>query len=72
MVDYKRVLAENMKRIRDELDLTQEALAYEANIDRTYISGIERATRNPSLTLIVKLADTLKTTPAVLLTSTKK
>ena len=72
MVDYKRVLAENMRRVRDELDLTQEDLAYEADIDRTYISGIERATRNPSLTLIVKLADTLKTTPTALPTSSKK
>jgi transcriptional regulator with XRE-family HTH domain len=72
MVDYKRVLAENMRRVRDELDLTQEDLAYEADIDRTYISGIERATRNPSLALIVKLAETLKTTPAALLTSSKK
>jgi transcriptional regulator with XRE-family HTH domain len=72
MVDYKRVLAENMRRVRDELDLTQEDLAYEADIDRTYISGIERAKRNPSLTLIVKLANELKTTPAALLTPAKK
>jgi transcriptional regulator with XRE-family HTH domain len=72
MVDYKQVLAENIKRIRDELDLTQEDLAYEADIDRTYISGIERAKRNPSLTLIVKLAKELKTTPAALLTPAKK
>lgn len=72
MVDYKKVLAENMKRVRVELDLTQEDLAYTADIDRTYISGIERAKRNPSLTLIVKLAEQLKTTPAVLLTPAKK
>ena len=72
MVDYKKVLAENMRRVRDELDLSQEALALEAEIDRTYISGIERAKRNPSLTLIVKLANELKTTPAALLTPAKK
>jgi transcriptional regulator with XRE-family HTH domain len=72
MVDYKRVLTENMRRVRDELNLTQEDLAYEADIDRTYISGIERARRNPSLTLIVKLANELKTTPAALLTPAKK
>lgn len=72
MVDYTRVLAENVRRVREELDLSQEALALEADIDRTYISGIERAKRNPSLTLIVKLARQLKTTPAALLTPTKK
>jgi transcriptional regulator with XRE-family HTH domain len=42
-------------------------LAFATDIDRTYISGIERAVRNPSLDLIVKLAKALKTTPAELL-----
>lgn len=69
MVDYKRVLAQNVKAARKALDLSQEALALETEIDRTYISGIERGLRNPSLTLIVKLAAALKTTPAALLTS---
>lgn len=68
MVDYRRVLAENVKAARRSLDLSQEALAHEAEIDRTYISGIERGKRNPSLGLIAKLAETLDTTPAALLT----
>lgn len=68
MVDYRRVLAQNVKTVRKELKLSQEALALDAKIDRTYVSGIERALRNPSLTLIVKLAECLKTTPAALLT----
>lgn len=68
MVDYKQVLARNVRSARKALDLSQEALALEAEIDRTYISGIERATRNPSLTLIAKLAERLKTTPSALLT----
>lgn len=72
MADYRKVLADNVKRVRKELDLSQEALALDAGIDRTYISGIERAKRNPSLMLIVKLAERLKTTPSVLLTSAKK
>jgi transcriptional regulator with XRE-family HTH domain len=71
MVDYRKILAENVKRARKARDLSQEALALEAEIDRTYISGIERAKRNPSLTLIVKLAERLKTTPAALLTRGK-
>ncbi len=72
MADYRKVLADNVKRVRKELDLSQEALALDAGIDRTYISGIERAKRNPSLMLIVKLAERLKTTPSVLLTPAKK
>lgn len=71
MVDYRRVLAQNVKAARKELDLSQEALALETEIDRTYISGIERALRNPSLTLIVKLAECLKTTPGELLTPSR-
>lgn len=68
MVDYAKILAGNVKAARKALDLSQEALALEAEIDQTYISGIERALRNPSLDLIVRLADSLKTTPAALLT----
>jgi transcriptional regulator with XRE-family HTH domain len=70
MADYRRILAENVKAARKALDLSQEILAMETEIDRTYISGIERGKRNPSLTLIVKLAERLKTTPAALLTAT--
>ncbi len=68
MVDYRKVLAENVKAARKALDLSQEALALEADIDRTYVSGIERGRRNPSVTMIAKLAEHLKTTPAALLT----
>lgn len=68
MADYRRVLAQNVKAARKALDLSQEELALEADIDRTYVSGIERGTRNPSLTMITKLAERLKTTPAALLT----
>jgi DNA-binding XRE family transcriptional regulator len=58
------------KATRKALNLSQEALALETDIDRTYISGIKRAKRNPSLELIVKLAKRLKTTPGKLLTPT--
>lgn len=68
MVDYRRILAENVKAARKALDLSQEALALGAEIDRTYVSGIERGRRNPSLTMIAKLAEKLGTTPAALLT----
>ena len=68
MFDYRRILAENLKAARKALNLSQEELALEAGIDRTYVSGMERGTRNPSLTMIAKLAERLKTTPAALLT----
>jgi transcriptional regulator with XRE-family HTH domain len=67
MSDYRRILAQNVRAARQALYLSQEGLALAAGIDRTYISGIERGTRNPSLALIVRLAESLGTTPAELL-----
>lgn len=68
MADYRRILAKNVRAARERLGLSQEALADEAEIDRTYISGIERGKRNPSVDLLARLAEALKTTPAALLT----
>ncbi len=72
MADYRRVLADNVKGARKALGLSQEALALETEIDRTYISGIERGLRNPSLDLIVKLAARLQKTPGELLTAPER
>ncbi len=46
---------------RHELRLTQEELAEKADFHVNFIGGIERASRNPSLTSLVKLAKALKT-----------
>ncbi|WP_170316025.1 helix-turn-helix domain-containing protein [Microvirga calopogonii] len=68
MENYKRILGQNLRKAREALQLSQEELAHEIDIDRTYISGIERGVRNPSLDVIAKIAQRLKTTPAALLT----
>jgi transcriptional regulator with XRE-family HTH domain len=52
----------NLRRERQEKKLTQEKLAERANLDPTYISGIERGVRNPSLLSIVRIAKALGTT----------
>ena len=49
-------LGSNLKRLRSEKGWSQERLAFEADIHRTYISDLERAARNPSLLLLEKLA----------------
>jgi len=67
MADYRQVFGRNVREARKRLALSQEELAFKAEIDRTYISGIERGIRNPSLDLIVRLAAQLNTSPAALL-----
>lgn len=46
----------NMKRLRKERGWSQETLADEAGLDRTYISGIERVVKNPTITVVERLA----------------
>ena len=53
------VLGLNVRRWREEKGFTQEALAERANLDPTYISGIERGMRNPSVLSIVRIAKAL-------------
>jgi transcriptional regulator with XRE-family HTH domain len=67
MESYRKILGRNVRTARKALGWSQEQLAFETDIDRTYISGIERGVRNPSLDMLVKLAKTLKTSPSNLL-----
>jgi transcriptional regulator with XRE-family HTH domain len=48
-----------IREVRSEHGISQERLAQLAGLDRTYVSGIERGQRNPSLTNLLKLADAL-------------
>lgn len=58
-MDARHRLAMNMKRLRKERGLSQEALADKAGLDRTYISGIERVVRNPTITVVERVASAL-------------
>ena len=60
-------LARNVRRLRKEKGWSQEAYAFEAGIHRTYVSEIERAKRNPTATVIEKLAKPLGVAPGRLL-----
>jgi transcriptional regulator with XRE-family HTH domain len=57
-----------IRALRGRRGISQESLALSCGLDRTYISGIERGTRNPSLTNILKLAEALDASPAELFT----
>jgi transcriptional regulator with XRE-family HTH domain len=56
-----------VRQHRTELGISQEELGLRANLDRTYISGVERGVRNPSLTALVSLADGLGISVSILL-----
>ncbi|MCQ8242193.1 helix-turn-helix domain-containing protein [Rhizosaccharibacter radicis] len=56
-----------MHRHRIALGISQEELADRVELDRTYISGIERGIRNPTLLVLLRLAQALQVSPTDLL-----
>jgi transcriptional regulator with XRE-family HTH domain len=54
------------------MGLSQEALGLMSGLDRTYVSGIERGVRNPTLRIIWRLAEALSTTPSALLRASER
>ena len=61
-----RPLGEAIRSRRTDLGLTQESLADRCGFDRTYISMVERGTRNPSFLNLLKLAEGLETSVSIL------
>ncbi len=59
MQDWRAILGRNVRRLRQQKGLTQEELAFEAEIDLTYMGGIERGKRNPSLLVMARISDAL-------------
>jgi transcriptional regulator with XRE-family HTH domain len=61
MRDWRAIFGRNVRRARQQKRLTQEQLAFEAEIDLTYMGGIERGKRNPSLLVMGRIAEALST-----------
>jgi len=61
------IVARNIRDRRKAIGLSQEALAHEAGVDRTYVSQVERRQRNLTITTLARLAAALGTTPDRLL-----
>lgn len=59
MQDWRAVVGRNVRRLREGRGMTQEQLAFDARIDLTYVGGIERGRRNPSLMVMARLAEAL-------------
>lgn len=65
--DLRGVLAYNVRLLRVQKDWSQEDLAMECELDRTYVSAVERSRWNISLSNIERLAAALDTEPWMLL-----
>ena len=66
-MDWNQIVAANVRLRRSELNMTQERLALDSNLDLTYIGGIERGRRNPTVKALGQIATALGVTPADLL-----
>lgn len=59
-MDIKKKLGENVKVFRNSKGWSQEKLALQAGIDRTYLPSIEKGNRNVSITVVEKIATALE------------
>ncbi|WP_247566952.1 helix-turn-helix transcriptional regulator [Bradyrhizobium sp. 151] len=62
-MDLRDTFAKNLRRLRREKGLSQDELAYEADVSRSYLSQIEKGAFYVSLKVIGKLAETLQVEP---------
>jgi len=66
-MDIREDFARNLRKFRRQKGLSQEALAHDAGVDRTYISALERCVYSASITMVEKLATVLGVQPTDLL-----
>lgn len=66
-IDPRKLLGARLAKLRKERGWSQEHLALESGIARSYLGGIERGQRNVALLNICKLADTLGIEPSELM-----
>ncbi|SFS85201.1 helix-turn-helix domain-containing protein [Brevundimonas viscosa] len=66
-MDLVVILGRNIRRLREEAGVSQEQLAFDAGMKRSYLSDMERGVRNPTVKAVGRLAAALKVSPAELL-----
>ncbi len=59
-MDVRRRLGLNLKKLREDQGFSQESFADHCGLHRTYISGIERGVRNPTVLILDKIAKALR------------
>ena len=71
-MEIRKVFARNLRYWRKTRNLSQEELAHEAGIDRTYVSALERQVYSVSIDTLAKLAKVLKVEPSELLVQSRR
>ena len=66
-MEIREILAKNAIALRRERGLTQEQVCEQAKLDRSYLWGIEKGLRNPSIEVIARLAEVYEVEPYELL-----
>jgi transcriptional regulator with XRE-family HTH domain len=66
-MEIQAVVGRNVKRYRELNGVSQEELAFQSDLHRTYVSGVERGIRNPTVAIVARLAVALGVNPAKLL-----
>lgn len=66
-MDLVELLGANVRKLRKSKGMSQEELALEAGMKRSYLSDLERGTRNPSVRVLGRLAEALEVEPSELL-----
>ena len=60
----KRTFGRNVRKFRERIEMTQEGLAEASCLDRSYIGGVERGERNPTITAVMNIASALMVAPS--------
>jgi transcriptional regulator with XRE-family HTH domain len=71
-MDLREVFAANLRRLRHAKGLSQDDLAYEAEVSRSYLSQLEKGAFHASLRIVGRIADALNVEPAELLRTPAK
>ena len=66
-MDLREVFAANLRRLRNAKGVSQDELAYEANVSRSYLSQLEKGTFYASLNIVGRLSEALGVEPGELL-----
>lgn len=68
-MDVVQLLGANVRRYRKLAGMSQEELSLESGLKRSYVSDLERGTRNPSVRALGRLAEALNVEPHLLLSA---